>query len=60
MYTVTVEQSRMAVCGPMGWPGWVSLEGEGASAQSLSPAGVCGSALEPPVHSGPDNPEGFP
>lgn len=44
----------------MGWPGWVSLEGEGASAQSLGLAGVSGSELGPPEHSGPDTPKGFP
>lgn len=60
MYTVDVEQSRMASRRPMGSLGWVSLEGEGASAQSLDLAGVSGSGLGPPEHSGPDTPEEFP
>lgn len=43
-----------------GWPGWVSLEGEGALAQRLGRAGVSGSALGLPVNSGPRTPRGFP
>lgn len=43
-----------------GWPGWVSLEGEGALAQSLGLAGVSGSGLGLPEHSGPHTPRGFP
>lgn len=43
-----------------GWPGWVSLEGEGAWAQSLGPAGASGSGLGLPERSGPRTPGGFP
>lgn len=56
-YTVTVEQSRRPKPWATGWPGWVSLEGEGALAQSPGPAGVSGSGLG---HSGPRTPGGFP
>lgn len=44
----------------MGWPGWVSLEGEGALAQSPGPAGVSGSGLGRPERSGPHTPAGCP
>lgn len=43
-----------------GWPGWVSLEGEGALAESLGLVGVSGSGLGLPEHSGPRTPAGFP
>ena len=60
MNTVTVEQSGRP--GPLatGWPGWVSLEGEGALAQSPGLAAVSGSGLGLPEHSGPDTATGFP
>lgn len=46
--------------GATGWPGWVSLEGEGALAQHLGLAGVSGSGLGLPENSGPHTPKGFP
>lgn len=43
-----------------GWPGWVSLEEEGALALRLGLEGVSGSGLGLLERSGPRTPRGFP